>query len=390
MCVGLVPSVSPRLTPRTAGLAATLFTVAAAATVWVSDSLPRLARIDDLRAVASRSDGMLTSLTGWHWTSATVPIALAAAAAGGAVRHAAELRDRGWLVVAMVLMVGSQLHTAFWPSAYSPILTTASILRLGVVVIVAVAAVEALRRVAMEWAATLATERVMATRLADVDRLRADFTAMIGHELASPIATLRTYAAMLATGNLDGARQSRLGSAIEGEAQLLAVLVDDVRAASNAERVAFDLRPVPVELRPLLHAAAFARVLPGEHPVRGNAPDGVCVLADPERVAQVLRNLIGNARAYTPPGTPIEVRTVVSEDQVRVEVVDRGPEIQPGDEERIFGHYGRGNGVTDGTPGLGLGLYLSRRIVRAHGGELGVGATPGGGATFWFTLPIAP
>jgi len=334
---------------------------------------------------------MLTGLTGWHWTLATMPIALAAAAAGGAVRHAAELRDRGWLVVAMVLMVGSQLHTAFWPSAYSPILTTASILRLGVTVIVAVAAVEALRRVAVERVATLATERAMAARLAEVDRLRADFTAMIGHELASPIVTLRTYAAMLATGNLDGARQARLGSAIEGEAQLLAVLVDDVRAASNAERVAFDLRPLPVELRPLLRAAAaFARALPGEHPVRGNAPDGVCVLADPERVAQVLRNLIGNAGAYTPPGTSIEVRTVVSTDQVRVEVVDRGPGIQPGDEERIFGKYGRGNGAASRPTGLGLGLYLSRRIVRAHGGELGVEATPGGGATFWFTLPIAP
>jgi signal transduction histidine kinase len=104
----------------------------------------------------------------------------------------------------------------------------------------------------------------------------------------------------------------------------------------------------------------------------------------------VLRNLVNNAEKFSPDGSPIEVRAVRSGDVVRIEVVDHGPGIAPGDEDRIFEKYvqGRYKGK-GGTAGAGLGLYLSRRIVQAHGSELAVKSTRGGGATFWFDLQVA-
>jgi len=392
MGIGLVAPRPPHLTVRTAAWLTTATVVLVVATALLSPRLPRLASVDDLQAAASRSTTMLFGLTAWHWALSTIPLVLALVAVAGAIRHAAELGDRGCFVVGLTLMAGAQLHTMFWPSAYSPILTTASILRLGFTVVVASGAVLALRRVALERTTVLAMEREVAARLAELGELRADFIAMVGHELASPVATLRVYAAMLTTGSLDGTQQRRVGRALEGEVQLLATLVDDVRAAATAERADFDLTPAPVPLGAILaDAAAFARSLPGGHPFEEVASCNARVLADAERITQVLRNLIGNAGKHTPAGIPIALRASHQGDRVRIKVADRGPGINLNDRERIFEKFGRGQHAAGGhVPGLGLGLYLSRRIVRAHGGELGVEETPGGGATFWFTLPIAP
>ena len=391
IATGLVPPKPPHLTPRIAGpIVGSVVLVTAAVTV-VADRLPRLTSVDDLRTAADQSFGVMPGLAGWHWALSSVPLGLATLVVVGAIRHADELRDRGWLVVAMTLMVGVQLHTMLWPSAYSPVLTTASILRLGFTLVLAVGAVVALRRVAVERASLLVAEREAVTRLAEVTQLRSDFTAMIGHELASPIASLRAYAAALATGALDRGQQATVGAALDGEAQLLAALVEDLRAVARAERVAFDLRLAEVELRPiLLDAAAFARSLPGEHPLADIQDCDARVLGDRERIAQVLRNLLVNAGKHTPPGTPIELRATRLGERVRLEVADRGPGIRPGDAERIFEKFGRGRATAENmVAGLGLGLYVCRRIVEAHGGELAVEGTPGGGATFWFTLPLA-
>ena len=391
IATGLVPPKPPRLTPRVGGPIVVAVVLLADAVALIADRLPRLGSIDDLRTAAERSSGVMHGLTGWHWGLTSVPLGLAIISVAGAIRHADELRDRGWLVVAMTLMVGTQLHTMLWPSAYSPVLTTASVLRLGFTLVLAIGAMVALRRVAVERTTLLVAEQEAATRLAEVMQLRSDFTAMIGHELASPIASLRAYAAALSTGSLDRGQQEKVGAALEGEAQLLAALVEDLRAVARAERVAFDLRLAEVELRPiLLDAAAFGRSLPGEHPMADIPECDVRVVGDPERIAQVLRNLLANAGKHTPPGTPIELRATRLGERVWLEVADRGPGVCPDDAERIFEKFGRGRATAANmVAGLGLGLYVCRLIVEAHGGELAVEGTPGGGATFCFTLPLA-
>jgi signal transduction histidine kinase len=115
------------------------------------------------------------------------------------------------------------------------------------------------------------------------------------------------------------------------------------------------------------------------------------ILVDPGRIAQVLRNLVTNAAKYTPAGAPIEIRSWRDQARVWIEVVDKGPGIAPEDVELIFSKFGRARNKTDNKiPGLGLGLYLSKRIVEAHGGELIVKSTLGGGATFAFSVQVAP
>ena len=114
------------------------------------------------------------------------------------------------------------------------------------------------------------------------------------------------------------------------------------------------------------------------------------MLADPERIGQVLRNLLSNAAKYSPEGTPIELRVIGKKGRVRLEVADRGPGIHPEDVTRIFEKFGRGRDREGRKmPGVGLGLYLSQRIVRGHGSELTVRTRPGGGSVFGFDLEVA-
>jgi len=112
------------------------------------------------------------------------------------------------------------------------------------------------------------------------------------------------------------------------------------------------------------------------------------VLADRDRIGQVLRNLLCNAAKYSPEGTRISLRAAsAGGGRVRIEVADCGPGIHPDDLERIFEKFGRGRNGKDGrVTGAGLGLYLSRRIVRAHGSDLTVRTGPGAGSVFAFEL----
>jgi PAS domain S-box-containing protein len=250
-------------------------------------------------------------------------------------------------------------------------------------------------------------------RLGDLATLRADFTAMVAHELDTPLAVIRGYADMLATGELGPAQRERALSQIQSETEVLNALVEDVRIAASAERKDFAVVPRKVPVDELLDdAARFVVSLPGNHPLTlqhatddadwdgvragyadpfifGGTAGGPEVWADRYRIGQVLRNMLANAVKYSPEGTPIELRAVPDEavGRVRIEVVDHGPGIHPNDMERIFEKFGRGRDPEGRrVSGLGLGLYLSRRILQAHGSDLEVNAAPDGGSVFSFDL----
>jgi signal transduction histidine kinase len=230
----------------------------------------------------------------------------------------------------------------------------------------------------------------ISARLSKLAVLKADFTAMVAHELASPIAAIRTLVDMLATGELSPESQSQALATIAAQTDVLKTLVGDLQTAATVEHDDFAVRLRPVRIGELLlTATVFNLTLAGEHPMTTQVAGLDWVLADRERIAQVLRNLIENAAKYSPIGAPIELRAISGRDRIRIEVADRGPGIPPRDLRRIFEKFGRGrDGWGERVPGVGLGLYISRRLVQMHGSELTVEPRPGGGSTFAFELEL--
>ena len=125
----------------------------------------------------------------------------------------------------------------------------------------------------------------------------------------------------------------------------------------------------------------------GSHVVLEGEPAG-SLMVDRGRLRQVIDNLISNAVKYSPPGSTVRVRGFHQDDGWRIEVQDEGPGIAEKDRNRLFMDFSRLSArPTGGEKSIGLGLAISRRLVEAHGGQIGVDSVPGHGATFWFTIP---
>ena len=356
--------------------------------------MPLLSRVANPERTATLGSP-LGWLTLWHWVLSMLPLGLAAAAVVGAFWQTRRGLLRSWLLIAVVLLAGSVLHDYLWPSAYGgSLLTTADALSLVFAVVVAIGGISELRRVASERARLLATERERAQRLNELNALRSDFSAMIAHELETPIASVRKLNEMLSAEGEEAGVRDYATAATERELDALTKLVRDVRAVAALEREGFEIEARRLPLAELLaDAEVYASTLPGHHPtevmVRGDLRAGACVLADPERIGQVLRNLLSNAAKYSPEGAPIELRVIGKEGRVRIEVADHGQGIHPDDVPRIFEKFGRGRDrERHKMPGVGLGLYLSRRIVRSHGSELTVQTRVGEGSVFGFELAV--
>lgn len=352
--------------------------------------LPLLDNRSTYPAAVAQSHPVLVGLTGWHWLLSSLALALVLVATVGAGRYTRDGTLGGWLVVAMVMLAFSQLHNMLWPSAYSSVLTTGDLLALGFGMVVAVGAVLDLRVITERRTTKLAIEEEQSKRLVELGVLKANFTAMVAHELGSPLAAIRMFTDMLAADDLDAVERAQAIEGIQTEIDTLNTLVNDVQTAARVERDDFEVHPRPASLGSLLaETAVFAKSIPGDHPFKGPIAVNEMVYADPDRIRQVMRNLVSNAAKYSPPATPIELRTRRIGHRVRIEVIDHGPGIHPEDVARIFEKFGRGrNQSGQKVAGVGLGLYLSRRIVQAHGSDLTVASRVGGGAVFGFELEV--
>ncbi|MBA2376496.1 MAG: HAMP domain-containing histidine kinase [Actinomycetota bacterium] len=332
--------------------------------------------------------------TGWNWVVSMVPLGLAVAATFGAASLYRSGHPAGWLLVAMVLLTGSQLRAVFQPTAYSTVITTADFLHLGFAAVVALGGILKLRLIAAERENLLSAEKETNHRLEELGVMKADFTAMVAHELNGPLSAVRNLSDMLSCGELSSVERKRVLDEIQSQTDSLNALVEDVRTSGSVERGDFhvEMRPTPLD-GIIAGAASFHRTLPGERKliVDSEVEKGVKVLADSGRIGQVLRNLISNAAKHSPAGADIELRATAEskngKEFVRIEVADRGFGVHPGDVARIFEKFGRGRDASGGkVPGAGLGLYLSRRIVRRHGGGLSLESTSGEGSVFAFEL----
>lgn len=240
-------------------------------------------------------------------------------------------------------------------------------------------------------AATIVLQDV--TRLMRFDELKNDLVATVAHEFRTPLTSLR-MAIHLNAEELAGPlteKQADLMIAARQDCERLQAIVDDLLDLSRIQsgrlvltRAAF----APKDLVATAVSAHRAEAADAAVAISGVAGDHLpSVGVDRERIELVLSNLVANALKHTPKGGSVEITAVEGEGSVRFEVKDTGAGIRPEYHDRIFEKFFRVPDAPKG--GVGLGLYLSREIVEAHGGRIGVESAPGAGSRFWFTVPRA-
>jgi signal transduction histidine kinase len=226
-------------------------------------------------------------------------------------------------------------------------------------------------------------------------RMRSDFLSIASHELRTPLTSLRLQVNLLQRQILTlpdatpGANKlSSMVSSLDRNLQRLTVLAHDLLDVAQINSGRLAIRRAPMDLADLAHEVADR--FEDEATRRGcrlivDASVSVEGEWDHSRLDQVLTNLISNALAYGR-GHPVVVQVAPDSSYARLQVKDQGPGIAPDDQERIFHRFERAGSKDDGS-GLGLGLYITREIVQAHGGRITVDSAPGAGARFIVELP---
>jgi signal transduction histidine kinase len=211
----------------------------------------------------------------------------------------------------------------------------------------------------------------MAAELAEVDRMRRDLVANVSHELRTPITALQAGLENLVDGvEPPGPEQLRtMLKQVERLGRLVAQLLD----LSRLESGALPLQRRPFEVRPLLEEAADESRLHAPHVQVSVAVDepGLWADGDPERVHQVVANLLENAVRHSPAGGRVEVRAHPDRGRVAIEVLDEGPGIPEEEASRVFERFYRVDSARSSSHGgAGLGLAIARWIVDLHGGDI--------------------
>ncbi|MFL5396920.1 MAG: ATP-binding protein [Myxococcales bacterium] len=230
------------------------------------------------------------------------------------------------------------------------------------------------------------------TRLLRFDELKNDLVATVAHEFRTPLTSLRMAIHILVEGTVGeiNERQADLLHAAREDCERLQGIVEDLLDLSRIQAGKVEVSLMPVSAKSVTDAAVAAKVevareagVDLEETLREPV---LPVLVDQDRIGLVFENLISNAIRHSPKGGKIEVRVAPDHEKVRFEVRDQGPGVPPEYRHRIFEKFFRVPG-TKGE-GIGLGLYISREIVLAHGGEMGVDGGGGEGSRFWFTLRV--
>jgi PAS domain S-box-containing protein len=217
-----------------------------------------------------------------------------------------------------------------------------------------------------------------------VERLQHEFLAMANHELRNPVAVIKLRAQLM---KRRGGYSEQAVDAIIQQANQLGRLVDDLLTASQVEADRLDLRFGETDLVVEVQAAASHLQASGRA-VRIDVPsEPVLVMADRQRLAQVFGNLLTNAAKYSAEDAEIALRVVCEDDRALISITDHGEGIAQDALPHLFDRFYRVAGTADRVQGLGLGLFITRRIVEAHGGSISVQSQPGQGSTFTVSLP---
>lgn len=266
--------------------------------------------------------------------------------------------------------------------------------------------------------------------LVEANRRMDEFLGIASHELRTPLTKIKTSLQLADHRARQAIRQESADSTLAKilqpiqdmiqrgvrSADMVNRLVEDLLDVSRIQSDRLEVRMALVDLTQVVREAVEEqrelfpnRVITLAAPEGGDAraegekagtrfpqaalPEGNAqVIADADRVGQVVINYLTNALKYSPAARPVEVTVQVDERQARVSVRDHGPGIPPDEQSHLWERFYQAQGVTlahGSSVGLGLGLYISKTIIERHGGHVGVENAPGDGALFWFTLPLA-
>ncbi len=232
------------------------------------------------------------------------------------------------------------------------------------------------------------------TELHRYDLLRKEFVANVSHELKSPLTGIRSLTETLLGGAVDDpANSRRFLQLIDAESARLAGLVEDLLALSQLESGALPLHQRRMELEPMARSLLTSfepQLAPRRVSVSLAVPPSLAVQADPERLRQILSNLLDNAIKYNQEGGRITIGAAREGEWVRVDVSDTGIGIPAPDLPRVFERFYRVDKARSRElGGTGLGLAIVKHAVEAHGGRVWADSTPQHGSTFSFTLPAS-
>jgi two-component system OmpR family sensor kinase len=233
-------------------------------------------------------------------------------------------------------------------------------------------------------------EKSFAVQTQSENKLRR-FVADASHELRTPITAIRGFSELHRQGAVTGEKETtELIGRIENESKRMGSLVEDLLLLARLDQ-AREMDSKPVDINAVVEDAVIsARAAGPNHPVEIlSSNEEIFTLGDEVRIHQVVANLLANARAHTPVGTPISVSVRNSDAGVEISVADSGPGMSEEDQKKIFERFYRADSsrVRTGADGSGLGLSIVDAVMRAHGGSATVKSKLGQGATFTLNFP---
>jgi len=229
----------------------------------------------------------------------------------------------------------------------------------------------------------------------EMEQMKQEFVEIVSHDLKSPLTALQGSLHLLGHGTLGvlNDRGKELVDGMQEETKRLVRLVSDLLDLAKMEAGHIELDYHSVEIASLVNLAVNAVTQPAKE--KSIELDVECqpleISADPDRLMQVLINLLTNAIKFAPLNSAVTVTSSSSEDTIEIKVCDKGPGVPAEWQSRIFERFHQvASDSSNNKDGTGLGLAICKLLVQAHGGTIGVDSSAGNGATFWFRIPRKP